>query len=81
MFFVYILLQSEKDKRYYYGSTSDFEARVKSHNQGEVRSTKNRRSLKLIYSESHYTKKVAIQREFFFKSEAGYAWLKNQGII
>ena len=80
MFFAYIL-HSEKDNKYYYGSTSDLEARVKSHNQGKVRSTKSRRPLKLIYSESFSTKKEAIQREMFFKSKAGYAWLRNQGII
>lgn len=80
MFFTYIL-QSEKDKRFYYGSTSDLETRVKAHNYGKVRSTKSRRPLNLIYSESFTTKKDAIQRELFFKSKAGYAWLKNQGII
>ena len=80
MYITYIL-QSEKDNRYYYGSTSNLDARLKAHNQGKVRSTKTRRPLKLIYSDSFITKKEAIQREMFFKSKAGYAWLKNQGII
>ncbi|MBN2425373.1 MAG: GIY-YIG nuclease family protein [Calditrichaceae bacterium] len=80
MFFAYIL-QSEKDQKYYYGHSSDLDLRLKSHNQGKVRSTKYRRPFKLIYFESFSTKKEAIQRERFFKSKAGYAWLKNQGII
>ena len=80
MFYTYIL-QSENDRRYYYGSTSDFNNRLKSHNYGKVRSTKHRRPLKLIYLEEFPTKKETIQREFFFKSKAGYAWLKNQEII
>ena len=80
MFYTYIL-QSENDRRYYYGSTSDFNNRLKSHNHGKVRSTKHRRPLKLIYVEEFPTKKEALQRESFFKSIAGYAWLKNQGII
>ncbi len=80
MFYTYILL-SEKDNRCYYGSTSDLDQRVKAHNQGKVRSTRSRRPLKLIYYESYETKKVALQRELFFKTKAGYIWLKNQGII
>jgi putative endonuclease len=80
MFFTYIL-QSEKDQKYYYGSTANLELRIKAHIQGKVRSTKSRRPLKLVYSECFSTKKEAIQRELFFKSKAGYAWLKNQGII
>jgi putative endonuclease len=80
MHFVYIL-QSEKDHKYYYGSTSDLEIRIKTHNQGKVRSTKSRRPLILIYSETFLTKKEALQRELFFKSKAGYAWLKKQKII
>jgi putative endonuclease len=80
MFFTYIL-HSEKDNKYYYGSTSDLESRIKAHNKGKVRSTKSRRPLMLVYSESFSTKKEAIQRELFFKSIAGYAWLKEQKII
>jgi putative endonuclease len=80
MFFVYIL-QSEKDKRYYYGCTCNLATRLKAHNSGKVRSTKNRRPLRLIYFETFSAKREALIRESFFKSKAGYAWLKNQGII
>jgi len=80
MFYAYIL-KSLKDDKYYYGSTSDLDKRLKYHNSGKVRSTKNRQPLILIYSESFETKTLAIKREMFFKSKAGYAWLKNNGII
>lgn len=41
---VYIL-QSEKNKRHYIGSTDDIERRLKEHNIGKVSSTKNLRPL------------------------------------
>ena len=80
MYYVYIL-QSLKDGRYYYGCTANLPQRIKAHNQGRVRSTKHRRPLKLIYFETFESKTEALRRERFFKSKAGYAWLKNQGII
>jgi len=80
MFYAYIL-QSEKDGRYYYGSTSDLKKRLKYHNSGKVRSTKHRRPLKLVYFEEFPTKTASLQREKFFKSIEGYFWLKKNGII
>jgi putative endonuclease len=41
-FGVYIL-ESQKNKRYYVGSTDDIERRVSQHNNGKVVSTKNTR--------------------------------------
>ena len=49
-FYVYILL-SEKDKMFYTGYTSNLEERIVLHNKGQVKSTKNRIPLKLIYFE------------------------------
>ncbi len=80
MYSVYIL-KSKKDGRYYYGSTSDLDKRIKEHNAGKVRSTKNRRPLILHYSEIYETKTEAIRRERFFKSVDGYIWLKSKGIV
>ncbi len=62
MFFAYIL-QSENNNKYYYGSTSNLELRIKAHNHGKVRSIKSRRPLKLVYSENYSTKKEALRRE------------------
>ena len=70
-----------KDNKYYYGSTSDLDTRIKSHNSGKVRSTKNRRPLVVHYYEIIETKEEAIKREKFFNSISGYKWLKSEGII
>ena len=79
-YYAYIL-QSEKDNRYYYGSTGNLAERLKQHNLGKVPSTKHRRPLRLVYQESFAEKRDAIQRERFFKTIAGYLWLKTEGII
>jgi len=45
---VVYLLQSEKDGNYYIGQTSDLDRRFKMHQEGEVKSTTNRRPLRLV---------------------------------
>jgi len=62
MFYTY-LLQSEKDGKFYIGYSSDLRKRFKNHCEGKVKSTKNRRPLKLIYYESYSTKNLAQERE------------------
>ncbi|MAT56385.1 MAG: hypothetical protein CMF23_00275 [Ignavibacteriae bacterium] len=66
-YFVYILT-SLKDSKRYIGMTSDLNKRLKEHNSGKVKSTKNRRPLELIYTEEFISKKEASNRETFFKS-------------
>ncbi|MBK7629662.1 MAG: GIY-YIG nuclease family protein [Ignavibacteriales bacterium] len=80
MFFVYIL-KSEKDKTYYYGSTSNLDDRLKTHNAGKVRYTKGHHPYKLHYFEKFQTRSEAMLREKFFKSIDGYNWLKSNRII
>lgn len=50
MAWVYIL-QSEKNKRYYIGSTNDLSRRICQHQEGLVSSTKNIRPLVLAFSQ------------------------------
>ena len=50
MAFVYIL-QSQKNGRYYIGSTNDVGKRIRRHLAGEVRSTKNLLPVKLVFSQ------------------------------
>ncbi|MFA7114730.1 MAG: GIY-YIG nuclease family protein, partial [Candidatus Omnitrophota bacterium] len=65
---VYVL-KSLKDEKLYIGSTrKTVEERVKVHNKGSVRSTKGRRPLKLIYSESFDNYADACKREKYFKT-------------
>ena len=78
-YYVYIL-RSEKDGKRYIGSTVDVEKRYLEHQQGEVKSTKHRRPLKLIYIESFDDKHSAQMRERFFKTGKGREYLKENGI-
>ena len=68
--FVYIL-RSQKDGKYYIGSTSDIDARVRFHNAGLQRSTKSRIPFMLVYSEVCSSKSEALKREKQIKSYKG----------
>ena len=77
MYFVYVL-KSELDGNYYIGYTIDVHRRFKRHLNGEVRSTKYRRPLKLIYYEAYVNDLDAKGGEKFLKSGAGHKFLKKQ---
>ena len=64
MYWVYIL-KSQKDSKRYIGSTSNLRRRITEHNNGLVKSTKNRQPLELIYTEKFETKQDAAEREKF----------------
>ncbi len=80
MFYTYIL-QSLKDGTYYYGSAENISQRLDQHNRGKVRYTKGHLPYKLHYYEEYPTRAEALHREKFFKSIAGYRWLREQKII
>jgi len=50
MYYIYIL-KSKKDGRTCVGYTNNLEERLKKHNSGQVKSTKYRQPLKLLFSE------------------------------
>ena len=78
MFFVYII-QSKKDKKLYFGYTSDLRKRFKKHNLGLVKSTKPRIPFKLVYYEAYASKQDAIKREYNLKLRAkALKQLKNR---
>ena len=79
-FFTYILFSPQFNK-HYYGHTSDLQKRLVDHNLGLSNYTKKIIPWKLIYYEQFSTRSEAIKREKFFKSIAGYHWLKNKNII
>jgi putative endonuclease len=79
MYHTYIL-KSLRDGKFYYGHCKDIAERLRDHDAGRVRSTKSRRPFELHHLEEYETKTKAIQRENFFKSIAGYRWLKSQEI-
>lgn len=74
--FVYIL-QSVKDKNFYTGLSNNIDRRIREHQLGLVKSTKNRRPLKLIHLETFGSKKEAAKREKFLKSGQGREILKK----
>lgn len=65
------ILKSLKDKKYYVGITSNFSKRLEYHNNGYVKSTKNRRPFSLIYSEEYASMSEARIREKYLKSYKG----------
>ena len=77
MYYVYILY-SEKDSKFYTGSTNDLKRRLHEHNSGSVKSTRNRKPLQLIYYEGCLNEEDAQQREKYLKSGMGKRYLKNR---
>ena len=76
MYYIYIL-QSQKDKRTYVGYTNNLEERLKKHNSGQVKSTKHRQPLKLLFSEEFETSPEARKRELYWKNGGGRRKLKE----
>lgn len=71
-FYVYIL-SSLKDHRLYTGFTTNLKERLTRHAKGEVKSTSNRRPLKLIHYEYFINEEDARSREVYLKSGFGRA--------
>jgi putative endonuclease len=76
MFYAYVL-KSDKNGRYYYGSTNDLDRRLYERNLGHTRSLKYMRPLRLVYSEEFSTLIEARRREIFFKSGKGREFIKG----
>ena len=74
---VYVL-KSEKDHNLYIGCTSDLKNRLDYHNNGRVKSTKNRRPFKLIFSEVYPDRYEAYRMEKFYKTAPGKRFLKSK---
>jgi putative endonuclease len=75
VYYVYIL-KSLKDEKMYVGRSNDLKSRVKNHEQGKVKSTKNRRPLELVFYEAYKSKDDAVRREAYLKSSKGKSSLK-----
>ncbi len=73
---VYVL-KSEHDLKRYIGVTNNLKERIFEHQSGLVKSTKNRRPLRLVYTEEYENKSEALAREKFFKSGQGREYLKT----
>ena len=63
---------------FYTGYSSNLKIRLEAHNNGNVRSTKFRRPLKLIYFEGCIDLQDATRREKYLKSGNGKIYLRNR---
>lgn len=75
-YYVYIL-RSNKDGKLYIGFTTNLKSRLQKHSAGMVRSTKNRRFLRLIHYEYFINEADAKAREIYLKSGAGHDQLRK----
>ena len=75
--YVYVL-ESEKDGEFYVGYTMDVQKRVQEHNDGQVRSTKWRLPMKLIYWEGCINRQDATRREKYLKTAWGKRFIKER---
>jgi len=78
MYFYVYVLRSEVDGKLYTGYTADLRKRLESHNNGEVKSTKARRPLVLVYFEGCLNQQDATHREQYLKTTYGKRYLKNR---
>lgn len=76
-YYIYVL-HSDVDNKFYTGYTENLKSRFEQHTKGMVSSTKDRRPLKLIYSEACLSKKDALHREKYLKTYHGKLFLRNR---
>ena len=63
--------------RTYVGYSHNVGQRLQRHNSGQVKATKNRRPLKILFTESFETEQDAKKRELWWKSGAGRREMKK----
>ena len=80
MSYTVYIIKSSKDNKRYIGCNKNILRRLDEHNNGLVKSTRNRRPLELIYIEGFENKSDAIARERFFKSGKGREYLDKNNI-
>jgi putative endonuclease len=77
MHYTYVLA-SERDGRFYIGTTSNLRERLKQHVKGRVTSTACRRPLTLAYYEACRSIDDAYRRERYLKSGRGGRYLRQR---
>ncbi|NJP04038.1 GIY-YIG nuclease family protein [Candidatus Gracilibacteria bacterium] len=77
MKYVVYVLKSERDQKRYIGVTGNIDRRLAEHERGKVKSTKQRRPLKLIHREEFEKKEEAWAREKFLKTGKGREFLDS----
>ena len=77
MYYTYVI-ESQKSKYWYTGSTDDLRKRLNQHNTGKSTWTKKGVPWKLIYYEACANREDATTREKYLKSGPGKRYLKNR---
>jgi len=77
MYYTYVL-KNLIDNKLYVGFAKDLKNRVKDHNNGRVKATRDRKPFKLIYYEACLKKSKALKREAYFKTGFGRRFLKQR---
>ena len=77
MYYTYVL-QSKKDGKFYSGFTENLKLRFEQHKKGLVKSTRDRRPLKLVYYEACLDQTDATNREKYIKTYHGKMFIKNR---
>ncbi len=77
MHYVHVI-QSQEDRQFYTGFTSDLKNRFREHNAGRVSSTKRRGPFELVYYEACQNEQDALAREKYLKSGMGKRYLRNR---
>ncbi len=72
VYYLYVL-RSLRDERLYTRITADVERRLGEHNAGRVKSTRSRRPLEVVYTETFENRRLATARERYFKTAEGGA--------
>ncbi len=75
--YVYVL-RPQKDGNFYVGYTKNVQKRLEEHNSGQVRSTKKRQPMKLIYWEGCIDQQNATRREKYLKSAWDKRYIKGR---
>jgi len=73
---VYILYSILKD-RYYTGSTSNIDERLKRHNEGATPSTKNGRPWKVVFTKQFNSKSEALKFENYIKRMKSMSFIES----
>lgn len=74
---VYVL-QSGKDGNLYIGCSGNIEKRLAQHQKGQVRATKGRLPMTLVYKEEYDDLYEAFRKERFYKTAKGKKELKGK---
>lgn len=77
-FYYTYVLKSDVDNNLYIGYTPNLKRRLKEHFNGEVKATKHRRLLTLVYFEGCRSKESAIKREKQLKTGFGRKYIINR---